>query len=208
MKRVLLTTVHRPLGIESETCSPHIQAEMYHAQVTRAQGIFSIRSICTGWGLEFIAANLQAPTTVLHYPTLRELERELRRGYDFLGISLVVCTFQKTVELCNLARRVAPETKIVLGGYGTVLSECDEYADFVCREEGVGFFRRLLDEPHRGPLQGSARYANTQSHVRHFETGGDHPGRTGLLARLRFLLHKPFLPPPLCSPPAYRARAA
>jgi hypothetical protein len=152
MKRILLTTVHRPLGIESETCSPNVQAEMYHAQVTRAQGIFSIRSICTGWGLEFIAANLQAPTTVLHYPTLRELERELRRGYDYLGISLVVCTFPKTVELCNLARRVAPGTKIVLGGYGTVLSECDEYADFVCREEGVGFFRRLLDEPHNGPF--------------------------------------------------------
>jgi len=150
MKRVLLTTVHRPLGIESETCSPNVQAEMYHAQVTRAQGIFSIRSVCTGWGLEFIAANLQAPTTVLHYPTLRDLERELRRGYDFLGISFVICTFPKTVQLCNLARRVAPDTKIVLGGYGTVLTECDDYADFVCREEGVGFFRRLLNEPQNG----------------------------------------------------------
>ena len=150
MTRILLTTVHRPLGIESETCSPNVQAEMYHAQVTRAQGVFSIRSICTGWGLEFIAANLQAPTTVLHYPTLRDLEKELRRGYDFLGISFVVCTFPKTVELCNLARRIAPDTKIVLGGYGTVLSECDDYADYVCREEGVAFFRRLLNESGGG----------------------------------------------------------
>jgi len=145
--RVLLTTVHRPLGVESETSSRNIVAEMYHAQVTRAQGPFSVRTVCTGWGIELIAANLEAPTTVLHYPTLRRLVRELRKGYDFIGISFVVCTFPKTVELCRLVRRVAPRTKIVLGGYGTVLQECDRYADFVCREEGIGFFRRLLGEP-------------------------------------------------------------
>ncbi len=152
MKRILLTTVHRPLGIDNETCGPNVSAEMYHAQVTRAQGIFSIRSVCTGWGVEFIAANIQAPTTVLHYPTLRRLERELRKGYDYLGISFVVCTFAKTVELCRLARRVAPDTRIVLGGYGTVLQECDPFADHVCREEGVGFFRRLLGEPDGRPF--------------------------------------------------------
>jgi hypothetical protein len=52
--KVLLTTIDQPLGIESETCTKNIQAEMYHAQVTLAQGPFSIRAICTGWGLEFI----------------------------------------------------------------------------------------------------------------------------------------------------------
>lgn len=147
MARVLLTTVHRPLGVESETSSVNIQAEMYHAQVTRAQGVFSIRSVCTGWGLEFIAANIQAPATVLHYPTMRRLRRELRRGYDYIGISFVICTFAKTLELCRMVRRIAPGTKIVLGGYGTVLKECDQHADFVCREEGVAFMRRLLGEP-------------------------------------------------------------
>jgi radical SAM superfamily enzyme YgiQ (UPF0313 family) len=145
--RVLLTTVHRPLGVESTVCTPNISAEMYHAQVTRAQGLFSIRSTCTGWGLEFIAANLETPTTVLHYPTLRALERELARGYDYIGISFVMCTFPKTIELCELVRRVAPRTRIVLGGYGTVLGECDRYADHVCREEGVAFMKRLLGEP-------------------------------------------------------------
>jgi hypothetical protein len=120
---------------------------MYHAQVTRSQGIFSIRSVCTGWGVEFIAANLHAPTTVLHYPTLQRLRRELRKGYDYIGVSFVICTFPKTKELCRLVRQEAPNTKIVLGGYGTVLPECDKYADHVCREEGVGFFKRLLNEP-------------------------------------------------------------
>jgi hypothetical protein len=147
VKRVLLTTVHRPLGVESPVCTPNISSEMYHAQVTRAQGIFSIRSTCTGWGLDFIAANLEAPVTVLHYPTLHALRRELRRGYDYVGVSFVMCTWPKTLELCELVRREAPGTKIVLGGYGTVIPECDAHADFVCREEGVAFMRRLLGEP-------------------------------------------------------------
>ncbi len=153
MKKILLTTVHRPLGVESETCTPNIQAEMYHVQVTRSQGPFSIRSVCTGWGLEFIAANLEAPVTVLHYPTKSILLRELRKGYDYVGVSFVMCTFPKTIELCEMVRRVAPQSKIVLGGYGTVLEECDQYADFVCREEGVNFFRRLLGEPEVGKFK-------------------------------------------------------
>ena len=143
---ILLTTVHRPLGVNNDNCTENIQAEMYHTQVTRAQGIFSIRTICTGWGLEFIAANLKVPVTVLHYPTKHILLRELKKGYDFIGISFVMCTFPKTIEACQWVRQYAPETKIVLGGYGTVLRECDKYTDFVCREEGVNFFRKLLGD--------------------------------------------------------------
>lgn len=146
MKKVLLTTIHQPLGVENETCTENIQAEMYHAQVTLAQGPFSIRSVCTGWGLEFIANNIIAPTTVMHYPTIKKFVKELKKGYDFVGIGFVVCTFPKTIELCRLIRKFSPHSQIVLGGYGTVLDECDEYADYVCREEGVNFFRKLLGE--------------------------------------------------------------
>ena len=146
MKKVLLTTIHQPLGVENKTCTKNIQAEMYHAQVTLAQGPFSIRSVCTGWGLEFIANNIDAPTTVMHYPTIKKFIKELKQGYDFVGIGFVVCTFPKTIELCQIIRNVSPKTKIVLGGYGTVLKECDQHADFVCREEGANFFRKLLGE--------------------------------------------------------------
>lgn len=145
-KKILLTTIHRPLGINTESCTKNIQGEMYHAQVTMAQESFSIRALCTGWGLEFIAANLNTPTTVLHYPTKRIFIKELRNGYDYVGISFVICTFPKAIELCELVRHEAPQTKIVLGGYGTVLKECDEYADYVCREEGTNFFKRIIGE--------------------------------------------------------------
>jgi len=145
--KVLLITIDQPLGIESETCTKNIQAEMYHAQVTLAQGPFSIRAICTGWGLEFIAANLNTPTTVMHYPTRKKLIKELARGYDYIGISFVICTFPKAIALAQIVRDHAPHTKIVFGGYGTVLPECDQYADYVCREEGVNFLKQLLGEP-------------------------------------------------------------
>jgi hypothetical protein len=55
MKKVLFTTVHKPLGIDNE----NVTAELYHAQVTKAQGIFSLRSIFHGWGLDFMAKNLK-----------------------------------------------------------------------------------------------------------------------------------------------------
>ena len=146
MNTILLSTIQKPLGVENETCTKNIQAEMYHAQVTLAQDIFSLRAHCSGWGLEFIAVNLDSPATVLHYPTERRFIREIKKNYDFVGISFVMCTFPKAIRLCQLVRKYAPKTKIILGGYGTVLQECDQYADFVCREEGVSFLKNLLGE--------------------------------------------------------------
>jgi radical SAM superfamily enzyme YgiQ (UPF0313 family) len=146
MKKLLLTTIQQPLGIESDTCTANIQAEMYHAQVTLAQDVFSLRAYCSGWGIEFMAANLSSPVTVMHYPGEKRFIRELKKKYDFVGISFVMCTFPKAIRMCRLVRQHAPDTKIILGGYGTVLRECDQYADYVCREEGVNYLKLLLGE--------------------------------------------------------------
>jgi radical SAM superfamily enzyme YgiQ (UPF0313 family) len=142
MKKVLLTTVQKPFGVENE----HVLAELFHAQVTKAQGIFSFRSVYSGWGLEFIANNLKSPTKVLHYPTEKEFLQELRSGYDYVGINFVLPTWHKARRLIQLVRRESPETEVILGGYGTVLSEVDDYADHVCRGEGLEFMQRLLGE--------------------------------------------------------------
>jgi hypothetical protein len=108
--------------------------------------VFAIRSSGTGWGLDFTAANLEAPATVLHYPSRRALARELRRGYDVVGIEFSVGGFDQAVELCALVRRVAPAATLVLGGCGAVLPGCDRHADHVCREGSVNVLRRLLGE--------------------------------------------------------------
>ncbi|MFH1728462.1 MAG: hypothetical protein ABIA04_08590 [Pseudomonadota bacterium] len=143
MNKVLFTTVQKPFGLENE----HVQAELFHAQVTRSQGIFSLRSVYHGWNLEFMAKNINAPTTVLHYPSEKEFIKELKKDYDYLGIGFVLPTWDKAKRLIELTRLNSPNTKIILGGYGTVLSEVDEYADFVCRGEGLSYMKELLNEP-------------------------------------------------------------
>ncbi|RJR39441.1 MAG: hypothetical protein C4576_21745 [Desulfobacteraceae bacterium] len=142
MKKVLLTTVQKPFGIENE----HVLAELFHGQVTRSQGIFSFRSVYSGWGLEFIANNLRTPVKVLHYPSEKDFVRELKEGYDYVGINFVIVTWSKARRLIELVRRESPSTKVILGGYGTVLSEVDAWADHVCRGEGLEFMQRLLGE--------------------------------------------------------------
>jgi haloalkane dehalogenase len=85
----------------------------------------------------------------LQYPSKRELIRELKKGYDSVGVSFLLAVMHKMKETVALIRQYAPNSKIVLGGYGTVLKDelLKPYADHICREEGVGFFRRLLNEP-------------------------------------------------------------
>ncbi|MFA6319080.1 MAG: hypothetical protein WC943_16840, partial [Elusimicrobiota bacterium] len=147
MKKVLLTSVCKPIG-EKYGDGPSVGYELLHGQVTRSQGMFSPRANHLQYGLEYIAENLQTPAVVLHYPSKAELVRELKKGYDYVGIAFVLSTFHRMKEAAALVRKHAPGAKIVLGGYGTVLADdqLTPHSDHICREEGVGFMRRLLGE--------------------------------------------------------------
>jgi hypothetical protein len=147
MQKLLLSTVCRPFGGHGEGDS--VGAELFHAQVTRSQGIFSLRQVIRGWGLDYIAENIKAPSVVLHYPSEGEFIKELKRGgYSHVGINFVVSTFHKARRMASLIRRYAPGARIIFGGYGTVLSdeELSPWCDEICREEGIGFMRRLLGD--------------------------------------------------------------
>ena len=129
--------------------APSVGYELLYRQVLRAQGIFSPRTVNVHFGLDYIAENLDAPTLVLQYPSKRELVKELKKGYAYVGVSFIMAVMHKMKETVALIRQYAPNSKIVLGGYGTVLKDdvLKPYADHICREEGVGYFRRLLGEP-------------------------------------------------------------
>lgn len=152
--KLLLTSVIRPFGGAGEGDS--VGAELFHAQVTRAQGPFSLRQVIRVWAIDYLAENVRAPTVTLHYPSEAELVAELRKGdYTHVGINFVVATFHKVRRMSELIRRHAPHAKIVLGGYGTVLPDevLRPFADAICREEGVGFLRTLLGEPRDAPFR-------------------------------------------------------
>ncbi|MGA2176603.1 MAG: cobalamin-dependent protein [Verrucomicrobiota bacterium] len=146
--KVLLTSVCRPMGPKYGDAAS-VGYELLYRQVTRAQGLFSPRTVNIHFSLEYIAENLDAPTVVLQYPSKRELIKELKKGYDYVGVSFLMAVMHKMKETVALIRQYAPRSKIVLGGYGTVLKDevLQPYADYICREEGVAYFRRLLGEP-------------------------------------------------------------
>ena len=149
-QKVLLTSVCRPLG-PAHGEAPSVGYELLYRQVTRAQGMFSPRAVHIQFSLDYIAENLDTPAVVLQYPSKRELIRELKKGYDYVGICFVMAVMHKMKESVALIRQYAPQSQIVLGGYGTVLKDdvLKPYADHICREEGVAFMRRLLGEPER-----------------------------------------------------------
>ncbi|MCC7397423.1 MAG: hypothetical protein IT455_10210 [Planctomycetes bacterium] len=158
MKRVLFTSVCRPIG-PAHGDSPSVGYELLHGQVTRAQGLFSPRSLHLHFSLDYVAENLDAQCVVLHYPSRAELIAELEKGYDYVGISFLLALFHRMTDAVALVRKHAPASRIVLGGYGTVLTDevLAPYADHICREEGVAFMRQLLGEPelpmpYRHPL--------------------------------------------------------
>jgi hypothetical protein len=159
---VLLATVCRPFGGAGEGDS--VGAELFHPQVTRNQGVFSYRQIIRCWAIDYIAHNINAPTVVLHYPSKDEFIREIEQGrFSYIGINFVVATFHKVRPMVSFIRRHSPRSKIVLGGYGTVLPDevLSPFSDFICREEGITFMRRLLGENGDRPI--SHPYAPIES---------------------------------------------
>ena len=76
--RVLLSSVFGPYAQDDEFGSRAINPmELYHNQVTRAQGAFSLRMFHRSWGIMMIQANISAPCTVLDFPTREAFAREL-----------------------------------------------------------------------------------------------------------------------------------
>ncbi len=147
-ERVLLSSVCKPIG-PSVGDAESVGYELLHGQVTRSQHIYSPRVVHVQYALDYIAENLDAPTVVLHYASKRTFVREIKKGYDVIGIGFALSTVHHAIAMCRLIREHAPLSRIVLGGYGAVMSDEEllPHCDEICREEGVGFMRRLLGEP-------------------------------------------------------------
>ena len=152
--RVLLTSVFGPYARDDDYGSRAINPmELYHNQVTRVQGGFSIRMFHRSWGLMLIQANLEAPTTLLDFPTLERFEEEIRTvPYDVVGISAIVPNVGKVKVMCEIVRRHQPKATIVVGGHVANRPGLRETidADHVVAGEGVAWFRGFLGEDAGG----------------------------------------------------------
>jgi len=155
--RVLLSSVFGPYARDDEFGSRSINPmELYHNQVTREQGSFSLRMFHRSWGLMMIQRNISAPSTLLDFPTLERFERELTSThYDVVGISGIIPNFGKVREMCRRVRRLSPNSTIIVGGHVAAIPGLDKLidADFIVRGEGISWMRRYLGEDPEGPIE-------------------------------------------------------
>jgi radical SAM superfamily enzyme YgiQ (UPF0313 family) len=158
MKRVLLTNV-RPDLIEGGYVASLF--DPFGERFTRGQGVFTLTGHLHALGTHMIAQNIRAHSVVLEYPTLEDFRKELRKGFDLIGISFWINHTDGALQLCRIAREESPSSKVVLGGHGVlnledaVPVEADRKAlfDHVCPGEGVRFMRELLGEPADDPIR-------------------------------------------------------
>ncbi|MGW8207151.1 MAG: B12-binding domain-containing radical SAM protein, partial [Hyphomicrobiaceae bacterium] len=157
VRRVLLTSVFRPFACDDEFGSRSINPlELYHNQVTRAQGPFSLRMHHRSWGLMMIQENLPVPSTLLDFPTRKRFIRELKTNdYDVVGISGIIVNVGKVREMCRLVREHSPKSIVVVGGHVAAIPGIERIldADHIVKGEGIRWFREFLGEPVDRPIE-------------------------------------------------------
>jgi radical SAM superfamily enzyme YgiQ (UPF0313 family) len=155
--KILLTSVFGPYGQDDEYGSRAMNPmELYHNQVTRTQGPFSLRMFHRSWGLMLIQANIEAPCLVLDFPTLdRFIEEISTHQYDVIGITSIIPNIYKVKKMCELIRQHQPNAVIVIGGHIANVPDLSERidADHLVRGEGVRWFRGFLGEDLERPIR-------------------------------------------------------
>ena len=154
---VLLSSVFGPYAQDDEYGSRVMNPmELYHNQVTREQGPFSLRMFHRSWGLMLIQANMHAPCSLLDFPTLDRFVDELRHNqFDIVGISSIPLNVLKVRKMCELVRRFQPRATIVVGGHIANVRDLDQEidADFIVKGDGVRWFQKFLGEDDGRPFR-------------------------------------------------------
>jgi radical SAM superfamily enzyme YgiQ (UPF0313 family) len=147
--KVLLTSVFKPFAVNDMYSRRESIHELFHNQITKAQGIYSLRHSFVSFGLHSIANNLGMPCTVLDFPTQKRFIREIAKGYDYVGISSIMPNFQKVKWMTAKIREISPKSKIILGGFCADIDNLDKLldVDYICAGEGISFMRKLLGLP-------------------------------------------------------------
>ena len=167
--RVLLSSVFGPYAQDDEFGSRSINPmELYHNQVTRAQGSFSLRMFHRSWGIMLIQANISAPCTVLDFPTRESFARELSTNhYDIVGLSSIIVNVRKVREMCRMVRELSPGSVVVVGGHVAAIPGLEAMidADHIVRGEGISWMRRYLGEDEHAPIHHPAIVSGLQARI-------------------------------------------
>jgi radical SAM superfamily enzyme YgiQ (UPF0313 family) len=167
--RILLSSVFGPYAQDDEFGSRSINPmELYHNQVTRAQGSFSLRMFHRSWGIMLIQANISSPCTVLDFPTRDAFAEELKKHqYDVVGISSIIVNVAKVREMCRIIRQLSPQSVIVIGGHVSAIPGIEKMvdADHIVRGEGIAWMRRYLGEDDSAPIRHPAIVSGMRTRI-------------------------------------------
>src|ERR1044072_4664417 len=167
--RVLLSSVFGPYAQDDEFGSRSINPmELYHNQVTRAQGSFSLRMFHRSWGIMMIQANISAPCTVLDFPTRDDFAREITHNhYDIIGLSSIIVNLGKVRDMCRIIRQHAPASTIVIGGHIAAIPGIETMldADHIVKGEGIAWMRRYLGEDEGAPIRHPAIVSGMRTRI-------------------------------------------
>jgi hypothetical protein len=155
--RILLSSVFGPYAQDdaygSRTVNP---MELYQNQVTRTQGSMSLRMFHRSFGLLLIQANIDAPCSLLDFPSRERFIQEIQeKPYDIVGISAILPNTAKVVDMCALVRKYQPRATIVIGGHIANKADLDQIvdADYIVKGEGIQWFRNFLGQNKKEPIQ-------------------------------------------------------
>jgi len=167
--RILLSSVFGPYAQDDEFGSRSINPmELYHNQVTRAQGSFSLRMFHRSWGIMLIQENISAPCSVLDFPTRKAFAQELTANhYDIVGISSIIVNVLKVREMCRMVRELSPDSVIVVGGHVAAIPGVEAMidADHIVRGEGISWMRLYLGEDEHAPIRHPAIVSGLQTRI-------------------------------------------
>jgi len=154
---VLLSSVFGPYAQDDEYGSRKINPmELYYNQVTRVQGPFSPRMFHRSFGLMLIQANMDAPCTLLDFPSLTRFADEIKsHSYDIVGIGSIMPNVGKVKKMCELVRKFLPSAKIVVGGHIANMPNINKIidADYIVKGDGVSWFRKFLGQDDRAAVK-------------------------------------------------------
>ena len=155
--KVLLSSVFGPYAQDDIYGSRKMNPmELYQNQVTRTQGGFSLRMFHRSFGLMLLQANIDAPCTLLDFPSLDRFDQEIQQHtYDIVGLSSIIPNIGKVKRMCDLLRKHQPKATIVVGGH--VANKEDVHniidADHIVKGDGVRWFRRFLGQDEEASVR-------------------------------------------------------
>lgn len=166
--RLLLTSVFGPFGRRDRFADDlGMQMELFNNQITREQGVHSLRTNFWSFSLYFLAENISIPCTVLDFPKWRDFTEELKKGYTHVGISFIQPNVLKVKRMAEFIRAKYPDMRILLGGYGASLPDLNELVphDALCQGEGIRWLREYFGEDPGAEIKHPVMFGVSQKHL-------------------------------------------